>query len=337
MQTQELLDALHEHDKIAQLLVDLKIVIEMQKQLNNPTSSDANEQKDRVETELPVMLKQVQVMSGDPAINKLSKYYMTIGSFFKEYEKLTSQTMMNKGTVNDFGDIVNTGIYSGTDLTYSPIVGQVMVMASKDDLGNFGYFLMGSDMKLHVGARPIGTTRVNWNRVADAAKDLGFDTTGTNLKSTKEIELESKQVVSSDPAIAGKDNRLMSIASVLKALGDMKTAMTTSLERFSLVGNNPTIHMKVNDAGTSGQMQVVYKARAVASMEWLVASGSFVFSLFDKDTGTNKSSFELKTDGKAYLGGKELATKDDLLPAAPTADGDYKLHIASGVATWVTI
>ena len=230
--TQEFLDALHEPDKIAQMLQDLNVVQEMQKFLADSQDPDYDMKKNHIGSDLPIILNQPQVINADPAIRKVSKELMTVGSFFEEYGKLTARTMSFKGTVNAFSDIVETGIYSGTDLTYSPIAGQVMVMASKDDLGNFGYFLMGSNMELHVGGKPIGTQRVNWNKVADPGSALGLDARGVNLVSDKEVELKTKQSISSDPAVAGKDNRLMSVASVLKALSNMNTALNSKFVKF---------------------------------------------------------------------------------------------------------
>ena len=108
-----------------------------------------------------------------------------------------------------------------------------------------------------------------------------------------------------------------------------------------LDADNPAFTMGVSDTGVSAQMQVLDKhtGHLVATMEWLKSSQVFTFSLFDKDSGASKATFEIRQDGHAYIHNYKVMTEDTVsgLPTAPTADGDYKLHIASGVATWVTV
>ena len=175
--------------------------------------------------------------------------------------------------------------------------------------------------------------QVAFNRIGD----LGLDGGGNTLMSTKDVELETKQVVNADPTLSAKDNRLMSIASVIDQMAKfavhLKDVYIPVLDK-----DNPTLKMDVSDTGRAAQMQVTHKTRAVASMEWFKDTQQFVFSLFDKTSGVVKATFEIKPDGKAYVGAKQVAVLDDITtPAAPTADGEYKLKIASGVATWVTI
>ena len=87
----------------------------------------------------------------------------------KFLNKSYTGAMRDKGTITDIDDITEIGVYYGgktvpndhsqnEDVANSPIGGAVMVMASVDDKGNFGYFLMGSDMTLHTGAKPDGGT-----------------------------------------------------------------------------------------------------------------------------------------------------------------------------------
>ena len=110
------------------------------------------------------------------------------------------------------------------------------------------------------------------------------------------------------------------------------------IEIVELIGKNPSVVMKVETGGSVAQMSVVddETQRLVASMEWVKSTGSFAFNLLDKNNGVIKSTLEIKTDGNAYMNGKKIL-KDGDIPALPTADGDYKLNISAGVATWVTV
>jgi len=78
---------------------------------------------------------------------------------------------------------------------------------------------------------------------------------------------------------------------------------------YSLKGINPTMKMEIEDAGHAAQMQVIdlSTGHAVASMEYLKDTNEFVFSLSDPATGTSKAEFEIKPDGKAYIGGAEVS------------------------------
>ena len=81
-------------------------------------------------------------------------------------------------------------------------------------------------------------------------------------------------------------------------------------ETYSLEGNNPTMKMIIEAAGHAAQMQVVDKASGhmAATMEYLKATKEFLFTLFDSASGTAKATFELKQDGKGYIGTKEIVT-----------------------------
>ena len=201
-------------------------------------------------------------------------------------------------------------------------------------------------------------------------------TTGINFD---EIILDGDRATVSDiddPNAAPTTlERFISIAGLRHSLDRFKTYMETPRETYALIGNNPTMKMEVEDAGHNAQMQVLDKktGHAVASMEWIKSTQEFSFALFDNLTGVVKATFEIKPDGKAYIGTKQVATLDDVtsgpkgdtgadgakggkgdtgpagpkgadgakgdafMPALPTADGDYKLNIAAGVATWVTV
>ena len=97
-------------------------------------------------------------------------------------------------------------------------------------------------------------------------------------------------------------------------------------------GANPAVELIAEPTSTAAQMQVVDKetGRMAASMEWFKATQEFVFTLFDTATGVAKAGFELKQDGKGYIGGSEILT-------SPHTDGEYKLVVTNGTATWTII
>jgi len=108
-------------------------------------------------------------------------------------------------------------------------------------------------------------------------------------------------------------------------LDGVKTAivdLNAPKEVYALIGDNPTMKMEVEDAGHAAQMQVIDKktGHGVATMEWLKTTQEFIFSLSDKDTGVAKATFEIKPDGHAYIGTKQVATLDDLGAVAVITD-----------------
>jgi len=146
---------------------------------------------------------------------------------------------------------------------------------------------------------------------ADQAKiDLIHGSTAINFD---EIILDGDRATTSDiddpNAVPATLERFISIAGLRHAFTQFGNVVR---ETYELVGNNPTMKMKVLDGGHAAQMQVMYKHRSVASMEWFQSTQSFLFSLSDKDTGTLKAQFEIKPDGHAYIGFKQVATLGDL-------------------------
>ena len=81
-----------------------------------------------------------------------------------------------------------------------------------------------------------------------------------------------------------------------------------------LDADDPTMVLGVSDSGLAAQMQVLDKhtGHMVASMEWLKSTQTFMFTLFDKDSGTSKAIFEIKPDGHAYIGGKQILDSDEV-------------------------
>ena len=127
----------------------------------------------------------------------------------------------------------------------------------------------------------------------------------------------------------------MTVGSVIKALKDLKTVMESPREAYSLIGANPIMKMDIEAGGHSAQMQVIDKetGHQVATMEYYKDSGEFTFNLFDKNSGVVKTSFEIKPDGKAYIGGKELATIDMIGAGASLFQFDYKTKVGTVDAT----
>ena len=80
--------------------------------------------------------------------------------------------------------------------------------------------------------------------------------------------------------------------------------------------DNPLFDMEVSAIGSAAMMRVIDKetGHLVATMEWLKAEQEFVFNLLDKNTGLSKATFEIKPDGKAYIGGIEMLTVETIDP-----------------------
>ena len=121
-----------------------------------------------------------------------------------------------------------------------------------DEKKKLGYILATKTANLDIMSDNI---QVAFNRIAA----LGLDASGQNLMSTKEIELLTKQVISADPAVAGKDNRLMSVASVLKALTDMSGAFIKKGVSNLVIGDRSGEAQLTLDAKTGDASHVVFK------------------------------------------------------------------------------
>jgi len=82
-------------------------------------------------------------------------------------------------------------------------------------------------------------------------------------------------------------------------------------EAYTLKGHNPTMKMEIEPAGQSAQMQVIdlTSGHPVASMEYFKTTKEFIFSLSDPGSGVIKAQFEIKQDGKAYIGSHAIATE----------------------------
>ena len=126
-----------------------------------------------------------------------------------------------------------------------------------DEKKKLGYILVTKTANLDIMSDNI---QVAFNRIAA----LGLDASGQNLMSTKDIELLTKQVISADPVVAGKDNRLMSVASVLKALTDMSGAFIKKGVSNLVIGDRSGEAQLTLDAKTGDASHVVFKRDGVA-------------------------------------------------------------------------
>jgi len=147
--------------------------------------------------------------------------------------------------------------------------------------------------------------------VAFALLGLVMDVPNSIITTPTDIKLLHPQTVSQDPTVVARDDRLITVSNAFAIEIGLKAFIDQTFMK-NLDKDNPTMKLPVSDTGLAAQMQVIYKGHDVASMEWLKSSGSFVFSLADKDTGVQKATFEIKTDGKAYVNGKQIISMQDL-------------------------
>ena len=158
-------------------------------------------------------------------------------------------------------------------------------------------------------------------------------TTGINFD---EVILDGDRATTSDiddpNAVPATLERFISIAGLRHALTQFGNVVKESV---TLKGVNPNVKMKVIDGGHSAQMQVIddKTGHGVASMEWLKATQEFVFTLSDAISGVVKASFEIKPDGHAYIGAKQVATLDDINSAGGLFQFNYKVKVGVADAT----
>jgi hypothetical protein len=170
-----------------------------------------------------------------------------------------------------------------------------------------------------------------------------LDDKGTYILSPKDIQVP-KQTLGTTEAELDADNRLITVSNSfaieksLKAYVDTNFMPLITNGKFELSADNPTMEMKVKDAGIAAQMSVIDEStgHSVASMEWIKSTQSFMFALNDKDSGITKLQFEMKLDGTIQINGKRVLS-EDIMPQPPTADGEYKLVVANGSPSWVKI
>ena len=143
--------------------------------------------------------------------------------------------------------------------------------------------------------------------------ELGFKKGASNLESDNDIELKNDQVLSQDPAVVGKDKRLITVKNAYLIEQALKQFIDQHFMPL-LDKDNPSMRMDVSAVGAAAQMSVhdAEKNRLVATMEWLKSTQTFSFALMDRDTGTVKNSFDLFLDGTAKLHNKKVMTEPDV-------------------------
>jgi len=177
-----------------------------------------------------------------------------------------------------------------------------------------------------------GTTPAEKSAIkANTAKTALID--GTTAINFDEIILDGDRATNSDiddpKAVPETLLRFISISGLRHAIEQMKSIFMPMPD-----ADNPAVTLNVGTAGSTAKMEVYYDGYNVANMEWDKATEEFVVNLADKASGTIQNTFTLKQDGNAYVNGKKVSTGT---PVPPTADGEYKLKVAAGVATWVTV
>ncbi len=147
----------------------------------DPMNMDPDLTTTHTASSVPIVLTQPQILPITSIAAMASNTLISVGSTFKALHAFGMNTMTEKGDVSDVNDIVETGIYTGNDVANSPIQGHIMVMAHKDLHSNFNYLLMGSDMILHTGGKPLADNTPTWKTLV--YDDVAFSYKGiiTNM------------------------------------------------------------------------------------------------------------------------------------------------------------
>jgi len=292
-----------------------------------------------------VELAQAQVVPTDPVLALKDNRMITVASTIAAFNNMSVKVMMEKGIITDISGITETGIYEGTDVANSPMTGPIMVMANKDSNGDFGFFLMGADGALHTGGKAqLGKTfwtEIKAKAVAEGSIEVDASYSGHFVSPN----MDSFTGQSTHNLFDQKEHKVIFTD---KAGNDW----TTDKDPYAwyLKGGGELGHF----AGASGHV-------GSKVMEGWIRHKNIVTIQY---TDSTKKEFNvLKVEGDTQVGGsnhlvadgsvdmnKDYVPKNDLsiatkkfaedlitLPATPTADGDYKLNIAAGVATWVTV
>ncbi len=227
-------------------------------------------------------------------------------------------TMTDKGVITDITKITETGIYEGMDVLKSPVQGGIMVLANKDAAGNMGFFVMGDDGKLHTGGKPANKD-VFFSEIAQkvvSEGDIPIDADYSGGYGTLEIEKFTGKA--SHNLLDGKEH---TVNLVLDSGEDFAT--TTSRDIFYLIQSDGELGKL---KGASGNIDK-------DTLKDFVAGKNLITMKYTAPVAPSTTDgYFMITDVQGYVHQGSTA-----LPVAPTADGDYKLHIASGVATWVTV
>ena len=316
----------------------------------DPASSDDNLKTAHIGISSPIRMEGNQVVPNDPVKAKLSKELMTIGSVFTIMDDLRKITMMAKGTITSFADIVESGVYEGVDIPNSPAQGKVMVMAAKDSVGDFGYFLLGVDMIFHVGRKGSTYTTIKWNSVQHISTSEGTVEISSPSAGYAGVMIDTI----SDPTKVLDDGLEHAVTFVDSSTIDWATVINPDLWYFAPATQSTGGHAASSE---TGQVHSATGNISKAIAQGWVANQNIVTIKYNIDPTIKKfevikveggnataHSAAILADGSVEMdssyvpaGPNSIVTKKMLLPTAPTADGNYKLNIAGGVATWIAI
>ena len=162
-----------------------------------PANGNPDLKRDHIGLTVPLVYGSgVEVIDPNVNVAKQSNNLISVGAVFTIFDNLHSASMSYKNSVTDILDIAETGLYDGTDVANSPEQGKVLIMASKDASGNFGYFLMGNQQLLHTGGRPQGGSAVNWVTYTDLKKlTAGNITMDAGYVPLKDTDIATKKFV----------------------------------------------------------------------------------------------------------------------------------------------
>ena len=386
--------------------------------------------KDHLEVTGDIALTGDQTLPQTPTEMMKDNRLITVKNAFTIEAALKQWTLQNAMIVNsdtpitDVTKIADSGMFYGgktnadhttTDVLNSPVQGAIMVMASKDKDGNFGYFLMGTDEILHTGGKPAGATAIKWSKIFNQNElgDLHTYVAGSTLTAKLDELKQQLDKVSHSTSTTKKDPAWAATVPVDGEAGGFVMAYfntpvanpanpgqdiadgTAHYLKFSEKDHpcTSTAWIWINDSGGQTKRLWTNAAKTTAvdglsmgvyirkgalikvqkeNSEWFVkdviipavpqgtvkavlSDGSVKMKsgyapADDLDVATKKS-VEDAVKGKVAMeagytpsADLSIATKKSVedavatikIPANPTADGDYKLHIAGGVATWVS-
>ena len=132
----------------------------------------------------------------------------------------------------------------------------------------------------------IDTINTNAKSAIKKVGDLNLDGSGATLMTAKDIELAQKQVVPTDPALALKDNRMITVASTIEAFNNM--SIKVMMEKGII-----TDISGITETG-------IYEGTDVANSPM---TGP-IMVMANKDTNGDFGFFLMGADGALHTGGK---------------------------------
>ncbi len=130
----------------------------------DPMNMDPDLTTAHTASSVPIVLTQPQVLPATSIEAMASNTLISVGSTFKAIQAFGINTMTEKGIVSRIDDIVETGIYEGTDVLGSPVSGKVIIEVYADQDNDLDISLKGSDGRRYEGGKPHGGI-VHWSNV----------------------------------------------------------------------------------------------------------------------------------------------------------------------------